>query len=237
MASRFDALVLCYHAISDAWEHALAIPQPVVERQVRRLLARGYRPASAEEALSGRPRLLHVTFDDAYRSIRPVLPTLQRLGVQVTVFVSADYADDGRPLGVPELMADVRSQPHELETLDWTALRELAESGVEIGSHTLTHPHLTRLSDAEVERELKGSRERLTDELGRQCRFFAYPYGEHDSRVRARVKEAGYTAAFALQDRQPSDGYAVPRVALYRRDGALRSRLKTSGLGRRASGR
>jgi peptidoglycan/xylan/chitin deacetylase (PgdA/CDA1 family) len=233
MTSSFEALVLCYHAISDRWEHALAMRQNVVERQLAGLLARGYRPVPAEQVMSGRAGDLHVTFDDAYRSVVPLLPTLQRLGIPATIFVSSDYADEGRALAVPELAAEVAAQPDQLETLDWSGLRELAQHDVEIGSHTLSHAHLTQLSDVELERELGESRERVADEIHRPCRFFAYPYGEHDSRVRSAVKAAGYEAAFALHaSARPLDPYAVPRVGLYRRDGRLRSRLKLSGRGR-----
>jgi peptidoglycan/xylan/chitin deacetylase (PgdA/CDA1 family) len=233
MTSSFKALVVCYHAISDRWEHALAIRQKVVERQLADLLARGYRPVSAEQVISGRAGFLHITFDDAYRSIVALLPTLQRLGIPATIFVSSDYADEGRALAVPELAAEAAAQPAELETLDWSGLRDVAQRGLAIGSHTLSHAHLTRLSDAELKRELRESRERVADEIRRPCRFFAYPYGEHDSRVRSAVKAAGYEAAFALhRSARPFDPYSVPRVGLYRRDGRLRSRLKLSAMSR-----
>jgi peptidoglycan/xylan/chitin deacetylase (PgdA/CDA1 family) len=232
VTSRFDGLVLCYHAISESWEHQLAIPQHVVERQIAGLLARGHRPVSASEVLAGRVGL-HVTFDDAFRSVAALLPSLERLGVRSTIFVSANYADHGDPLSVAELADAVAAQPGELETMDWNGLRAVAERSVEIGSHTCTHAHLRSLSDAELASELCDSRERIAAELGRPCRFFAYPYGEHDARIRAAVKAAGYEAAFALRSASRQfDRYAVPRVDLYRRDGRLRVRLKVSAFGR-----
>jgi peptidoglycan/xylan/chitin deacetylase (PgdA/CDA1 family) len=72
------------------------------------------------------------------------------------------------------------------------------------------------------------ARERIAAELRRPCRFLAYPYGEHDARVRAAARAAGYEAAFALRSSEwRPDRYALPRVDLYRRDGDLRARLKT----------
>jgi peptidoglycan/xylan/chitin deacetylase (PgdA/CDA1 family) len=232
VTSKFDGLVLCYHAISDRWDHQLAIPQHVVERQVDGLLRRGYRAVSAADVVAGRGGL-HVTFDDAFRSVASLLPTLERLGVRSTIFVSTNYADQGDPFDVPELADAAAAQPDELETMDWNSLRACAQRGVEIGSHTLTHAHLTALSDEQLASELRDSRERIARELGQPCRFFAYPYGEHDHRVRAAVEAAGYEAAFALRSASsPFDRYAVPRVDLYRRDGPLRMRLKVSTLGR-----
>jgi peptidoglycan/xylan/chitin deacetylase (PgdA/CDA1 family) len=224
-------LVLCYHAVSERWEHALAVRLETLERQVRSLLLRRFRPASAAQTLTGRGRLLHVTFDDAFRSVARVLPVLERLRVPATVFACPSYAQDGRPFAVPELAAEAARLPDELATMGWEELRVLVESGVEVGSHTSTHPHLTRLDADELERELRESKTRLEDELGCPCRFLAYPYGEEDVRVRAAARAAGYDAAFALPGPPwPLDRYAFPRVGIFRKDTLARATLKTTPL-------
>lgn len=225
----FCPLVLCYHAVSDGWEHALAVTPRAFGRQLRSLLRRGYRPVAADGLLSGPRRALHLTFDDAYRSVLGALPTLRDLGLPATIFVSTGFAEEGRPLDVPELAAEAAAHPDELATMTWDHVRDVAREGVEIGSHTVSHPHLTRLSDAELDTELATSRERVEDEVRRPCRLFAFPYGEHDQRVQEAVRRAGYAAAFALAagaDR--ANPYALPRVDLYRRDSLLRATLKTS---------
>ena len=222
--ARFEPLVLCYHAVSDEWEHALAMPPAALERQLRAVALRRYRGATAEQALRGRGRLVHVTFDDAYVSVQRALPALERLRFPATVF--ACPGQTGQPLRIAELAGEPE---HELSTLDWDGLRSLAERGVEIGSHTVSHAHLTRLADAELDRELAESRERLEAELSRPCRYLAYPYGEQDERVRAAARRAGYEAAFALRAPEvDADPFAVPRVDLYRKDGAVRAQLKTA---------
>jgi peptidoglycan/xylan/chitin deacetylase (PgdA/CDA1 family) len=177
-----------------------------------------------------------VTFDDAYRSVENVLPSLDRLGVPATIFACSRFADAAAPLAVPELA----SQPEtELLTMGWDELREHAARGVEIGSHTVSHPHLPRLGDGEIERELRESRERIEAELGRRCRFVAYPYGEEDARCRAAARAAGYEAAFALPrfgDPLEENLYALPRLGLFRGDGVLRAVFKASRLAWRAAG-
>lgn len=229
MSRRSPPLVLCYHAVSSSWPHALAVTAPALSRQLRSLLARRYRPVSAADAISGRGRLLHVTFDDAFRSVGAVLPMLERLRVQATVFACPQYADGGLPLAVPELVSEVARYPRDLATMDWEALRALAERGVEIGSHTLSHAHLTEVSASELERELGDSRDRLEAELGRRCRFLAYPYGEHDGRTQQAARAAGYEAAFGLPgDPTGADPFALPRVGVFRRDGLVRLTLKTA---------
>ena len=227
MRARSRPLVLCYHAVSGAWPDELAIPPAVLLVQVRRLLGKGVRPGTAEDVLAGRPAL-HVTFDDAYRNIGSVLDDLTRLGVPVTIFACSAFAEDARPFVVPELTERVRGFEDEVRTMAWDEIRDWTSKGVEFGSHTVSHPHLTRLGDSELEAELATSKERLEAELGRPCRFLAYPYGEHDARVRRAARSAGYEGAFALRA-DDGDPFAIPRVDLYRSDGRLRVALKTSG--------
>ena len=234
MSGTFRPLVLCYHAVTDGWTHALAIGPAALESQLRGLVRRRWRPAAARETVAGRGRLLHVTFDDAFRSVARAVPVLERLGIPATVFACPSYADDGRPLDVPELAADARRLPDELATMRWDELRELSERGVEIGSHTVSHPHLTRLSDSELDRELRTSRERLEEELNRPCPLLAYPYGEEDPRVQRAAERAGFNAAFALPGRDSLfNRYALPRVGMYRDNSRAKLLLKTTPAFRR----
>ena len=225
-----QSVVLCYHGISDSWDHQLAVTADAFERQLQQLLRRGYRPVSAAGTLDGRARQLHVTFDDAYRNVATVVPILERLNVPSTVFACTDYATDGRALDVPEVATAAAAHPEHMATMTWDALGELSERGVEIGSHTITHPHLPQLSDGELDRELRESRDVLQDRLGRPCRFLAYPYGDDDERVYRAAERAGYDGAFSLRGAGRSDRFAIPRVDLYRKDTSLHVWLKTSAL-------
>lgn len=191
-------VVLCYHMVSATYEHRLSISPELLLRQVR-LLARF--------------RRVRATFDDAFRTAATVFPALERLGVPVLIFACTGYARDGSPLTIPELEGD---DPGQLATMTWDELRAHAERGVEVGSHGITHAHLTRLSDAELRRELAESKAEIEDVLGRRCPELAYPYGEHDERVRAAARAAGYERAYGLRERG-HDAYALRRVDLYRR--------------------
>jgi peptidoglycan/xylan/chitin deacetylase (PgdA/CDA1 family) len=228
-------LLLCYHAASSTWRHALATPADEIERQISRLLRRGYSPVRCADVLHRRGRVLHVTFDDAFRSALSVLPALERMGVTVTIFVATEFAEAGAPLVVPELARE----PHEeLLTLPWDELAELAARGVAIESHTGSHPHLPSLGDAELRRELRESKERIEDMLARRCIFLAYPFGDEDERVRREARRAGYDAAFTVSGRlRPLDRFALPRVGVYGDESALRRAYKLSRPGRVLEGR
>jgi peptidoglycan/xylan/chitin deacetylase (PgdA/CDA1 family) len=151
-----------------------------------------------------------------------VFPALERIGVPVEIFVCSGYASAGAPLTIPELAGD---DPDQLATMTWDDLRAHAERGVEIGSHGVFHPHLTRLSDDELRRELTDSKRQIEDELRRPCPDFAYPYGEHDERVRAAARAAGYERAYGLTE-DGRDPYALRRLDLYRRHTPVRALLR-----------
>jgi peptidoglycan/xylan/chitin deacetylase (PgdA/CDA1 family) len=172
--------------------------------------------------LLARFRRVRASFDDAFRSAASVFPTLLDSGVPIQIFVCTGNARDGAPLTIPELAGDDREQ---LTTMTWDELRTHVERGIDVGSHGVTHAHLTRLTDAEVRRELVESKQEIEDELRRPCRDLAYPYGEHDERVRAAARAAGYERAYGLVD-DGDDRYALRRLDLYRRQSPFRALLK-----------
>jgi peptidoglycan/xylan/chitin deacetylase (PgdA/CDA1 family) len=105
--------------------------------------------------------------------------------------------------------------------MGFESLRRMAAEGLEIGSHSQQHAHLTRLSDGELERELVQSARDLERELGRRPRAFCYPYGDVDARV-ARAAAAHYELACTTElDILPPSPVAhrLPRLdAYYYRD-------------------
>ena len=151
-----------------------------------------------------------------------MFPALESLSVPVQIFVCSGYAGDGAPLTIPELAGDDLEQ---LTTMTWDELRAHAERGVNIGSHGIAHAHLTRLSDDELQRELTDSKHEIEDELEGPCRELAYPYGEHDERVRAAARAAGYKRAYGLRQRG-GDQFAARRIDLYRRHTPVRALLR-----------
>jgi glycosyltransferase involved in cell wall biosynthesis len=81
------------------------------------------------------------------------------------------------------------------DVLTWPQLRELARDGVTIGAHTRTHPALTQMTVEDARAEISESREDVHRALGIAPFVFAYPFGDHDSRVVELVREAGYDLA------------------------------------------
>jgi peptidoglycan/xylan/chitin deacetylase (PgdA/CDA1 family) len=232
-----DVLVLSYHAVSERWPAALSVPPARLEQQLRLLIARGYAGRTFTEAVRERHggRVLAVTFDDGYRSVlEHALPILSRLGLPGTVFVPTDFPGKG-PMAWQGIDGWLGTENEgELLPLSWDELRGLQDAGWEIGSHACSHPYLTRLGDAELERELQESRRRVEAELGRRCRSLAYPYGDHDDRVVRAAAAAGYEAACTVPRRltRPAP-LAWPRIGVYHGNGEVAFRAKVSPFGRR----
>ena len=172
-----------------------------------------------------RVRRVRASFDDAFRSAATVFPALERLGVPIQIFVCTRFARDGAPLTIRELAGD---DPEKLMTMTWDDLQEHAERGVTISSHGVSHAHLIHLSDDELHRELTESKQELEDRLRRPCTDFAYPYGEHDERVRRVVQASGYERAYGLVE-DGDDRYALRRIDLYRRHSPFKALLRLAG--------
>jgi peptidoglycan/xylan/chitin deacetylase (PgdA/CDA1 family) len=242
-------LILCYHGVSERWPSDFALSPRRLERQLRHLLGRGYRPLTLGAALRERPggRTLAVTFDDALRSVLSEgEPVLSRLGVPATVFVPTRYVTTQEPVTWPG-MEEWLGTPHEreLDCMTWDELRGLRDLGWEIGSHTRSHPDLRTLDDDEVGAEMTESRRECERELERSCELLAYPFSSYDRRVKGLARAAGYSAAVILDNRIPipprsvpllpdSDPFELVRAGVYRHDGWARFLAKTSAAARRA---
>lgn len=97
-------------------------------------------------------------------------------------------------------------------------LRRLDAGLVEIGAHTRTHPILSRCTDAEIDEEVRGSRDELASALGRPVEAFCYPNGrscDFDARTVAAVRAAGFRSSvtsFGMFVGPQPDLYALPRL-------------------------
>ena len=184
--------ILMYHSISknlevhrSAYFHTCTDPQ--VFREHIQLLARnGYKTiglgeavAKLEEGIRPTEKLVVLTFDDGFEDFyTEAFPILSTLGYIATVFLPTAYIGDN-----PRTFNGTTC-------LTWSQVRELQETGIEFGSHTVTHPQLKTLPTADVERELRSSKEEIEDHLGSQVTSFSYPYAFPET-DRAFVRQLG----------------------------------------------
>jgi peptidoglycan/xylan/chitin deacetylase (PgdA/CDA1 family) len=107
------------------------------------------------------------------------------------------------------------SAPAPCELATWPEAARLAEAGMEVGAHTLTHPFLSLLPPAGQRAEIAGSIETIERRLGVRPRGLAYPGGDHDD---VTVEVAGSLGlSHAVTTRRGDNGPATPRLRLSRR--------------------
>ncbi len=99
--------------------------------------------------------------------------------------------------------------PSEFSALTWDQVREMDTAGIEIGSHTVTHPILTNITPERLRLELCQSRLRLEEMLCRKVELFCYPNGDYDLSVQSEVERAGYKCA-ATSRPGFNDSYTSP---------------------------
>jgi peptidoglycan/xylan/chitin deacetylase (PgdA/CDA1 family) len=161
------------------------------------------------QALPERPIVL--TFDDGYADlIEEALPIMSGQGFPATVFVTTGWLR-----GAARYSAG--NPPDRM--LSWGQLAELSSAGVEIGSHSHSHPQLDQISEPRVRDELAISRRLLEDRLGRPVCSVAYPYGYSSRRVRTVARDIGYLQAAVVANAVAASGcdpFGVPRLTVRR---------------------
>ena len=126
----------------------------------------------------GPQRGVFITFDDGHVSnYLKALPALERFGYQGIFFITTSW------IGNPNM-------------LSWEQIRELHTRGMEIGSHTVTHPIPPTASQEDLRKELLESKETLEGELGISVRSISSPTGFHDPRMRTLAAEVGYEVLY-----------------------------------------
>jgi peptidoglycan/xylan/chitin deacetylase (PgdA/CDA1 family) len=117
-----------------------------------------------------------------------------------SAFPIIDEAYEKVRAGEVKLLALTNASPVETGFLNWDMIREIAATGHEFGSHTITHPRLAVLDEANLLYELEKSREDILENLGADHTFSAEcPYGTENE----RVMEYAYPIYPALRNRMP----------------------------------
>jgi glycosyltransferase involved in cell wall biosynthesis len=86
--------------------------------------------------------------------------------------------------------------------MNWEQVRELSAQGFEIGSHTITHPILSRVGPEQLALELRASKERIEAEINGECRVIAYPNGllrDADADIWSAAAAANYRVGLTLR--------------------------------------
>jgi len=154
---------LMYHEVPTEAAAAgyFAVPRDRFAAQLDAIRALGLSARSLEEVLERTTGgAVALTFDDGHEThYREVLPLLVERQFTATFFVTSSW------VGTPGYVT-------------WGQLREMAAAGMSIQSHSATHPFLSELETAEVERELAEPKAAVEREIGRPCTSLSLPGGD-----------------------------------------------------------
>ncbi len=184
--------ILMYHYISvpppdaDKYRLDLSVTPDNFAAQLHYLATNGYHPVRLVDladyllngtALPDKPIVL--TFDDGYSDVyENAFPLLRAYKFPATFFIITQFVEENR-----------------WGYVSWAQLAEMAQQGMEIGSHSLDHPDLNRKSRAFQTNEIAESKRMIESHLGGTVLAFSYPSGHYDATTLAVLRGAGYWAA------------------------------------------
>lgn len=208
---RSGGRILCYHSVGQPAWGVNDVSPARFRRQIEVALTAGYRfvPASEIVRTGGGPRDIAITFDDGLKSTRTnAAPILVEYGIPWSLFVVSDWTDGRHGFG-DETM------------LSWDDVAYLAAMGVEIGSHSVTHPDFGWLDASATIDELGRSRYTIEARLGIVPTGFAIPLGQSanwTAHASDAARDAGYTTIYAQAEETRPAG-TVARTFVTRWDG------------------
>lgn len=196
--------ILMYHYVdafpppAGQYASGLTVRTPDFEKEMGYLSGNGYHAVSLSDvyrAMAGLAQLpakpVALTFDDGGLDDYSVAyPILKRYGFTATFFVITGHVGQSG-------------------SMDWDDLREMVNEGMFVGSHTVTHPNLCRVTAARLRSELVDSRTAIDQQLGETDYALCYPTGAYNSRVIEAARSAGYLMALSTNRGKEGDPKAV----------------------------
>ena len=211
--------IVMYHDILPEKEVFFDVTPKELNNHFRKIALAGATPISFDQLLNhlqtGTPlpeKPILLTFDDGYGGhYKYVYPLLKKYNYPATfsIYTNKMEIKTGRT------------------SVTWEQLQAMANDPlITIASHSISHPKdLRQLSDQDLKKEVFASKTILEQRLNIPIKYFTYPVGKHDQRVREQVKNAGYKAALEMKDNNKNFAGASKNLVSIARFG--QSRLET----------
>lgn len=134
----------------------------------------------------GKKKAFNITYDDGVLQDERFVALLNKYGIKGTFNLNSQLMQEEFTWTHPNGMPVTRLSPERAKHL---------YDGHEIASHTLTHPYMQNLSDAELYRQLKTDKDNLEALFGREVTGFAVPFDYYDDRIAECAKACGFAYA------------------------------------------
>ena len=202
--------VLNYHQVEEKNGNPLTLWPDQFEAQMAYLAEEGYTPITIDEMMdaleNGAPlpeKPVIITFDDGYAdNYEYAYPILKKYGFKATIFLIYDFTN---------------TYPN---YLTWDQINEMKESGlIHFESHTMTHANLAELTSVdELRHEIADSHDLLSQKLGYDMHYIAYPGGRVNAEIEEITRAAGYRGGFTVHYglSTPEEGrYQMDRIPIF----------------------
>lgn len=208
MLAQNTVVFITYHRVGNSTYPSTNVTQQQFEQQMDYLQQHHFHVWLPEKIIAylhdGKVLPEHtvgIMFDDAYKSVyNNAWPVLQQHHFPFAIFVATEPSDK-----------------HYKAVLSWSQIKTLADSGVEIENHSVTHPHMATGDITEMRQEILQAQHRIEQMTGKKPSLFAYPYGEFSLPLIKVLQQLGFSAAFSqisgVVD-EHSNFYRLPRFPL-----------------------
>ncbi len=223
---RKEMPIIMYHRFikndSEKGVHGTYLHVDMLDKHFKLIKKMGFEPITFEDLddkglinrLAYGKRYIIITVDDGYRDNYELLfPLLKKYNFKAVIYAVSGEAFNRWDVEVP-------SNPEKrVELMSPEQIKELSESGlVEIGGHTVTHPHLNRLTPNEQKQEIYDNKVALENIVKKGLTSFAYPYGSLNEDSKTIASKVGYRFAVAT-DSGPiethNDEFQIRRIAIF----------------------
>lgn len=224
--------ILMYHRVANCSNYDQLVVSPYHFEQQMAYLHKHYRVLSLDQAIddleqgSCQPGVV-VTFDDGYLdNLHNALPILKKYNIPATIFITTAFCDQSIS---HSRYSDDKQRVH----LNWDEVCRLAEEpGITIGSHTISHPFLSRINAERSQMEIRDSKKIIEGKLDKTVNYFCYPSGDFLDKELEFVKQAGYRAAVTVSpgcNHSLLRPYTLKRTEVNNKDGINEMRYKLAG--------
>lgn len=209
-------MILAYHRINP-WhkEDPLTVSPENFKKQMLYLISKNFDFLQMKTYITLKKNIckkIVLTFDDGFAdNFWFALEIFKKFDIKPLIFLVVNFINTTK----------IFSRYNDIEKdrfLNWNEINEMLKIGIEFGSHTLTHPDLTKIPEKIAKKEIFTSKKIIEDKTGKEVKFFCYPYGKFNEKIIDLVEMAGYEGAVVTPKRNqkiPTTKFTMKRTGIY----------------------
>ena len=192
-------VLLMLHDINNETRNLYSLSPGILEKNIKILLAAGFTFVKVSEIVDEMKtgtlkdgKRIAFTCDDGYQGLYTNgYGLFQKYGIYPTLYLTTEFLNNFSWFSYAKKIPSIISESEAItcngfrrDFLTDDQVIELIRYGVEIGSHSVYHTHLTEIPDELLQEEIMQSKQRLEKRYNLEISSFAYPFGDFNKKVR-----------------------------------------------------